>query len=349
MVTGINFFFFNLPFNFSKVYKAKSLNANSSFPLVALKMIRVEVEHEGFPLTAIREVNLLRSLNSTNLFVRLLDIVTSDSSVFLVFEYLPWDLTGLILHPQTIISPAHIKCILRQMLQGLCYLHEKTKIIHRDIKGSNFLLDRDGTVKLGDFGLARQVGHGNLQPESLKGLLTNRVITIWYRPPELLLGATDYSYEVDIWGLGCVMGELFVKRPPFCGSCEISQLECIFETLGPPPPPLLQLPLAPLLKFPSLPHQHQHDHHHPLPNTNNQLASKTLAPYKEAMCEEGWNLFLQMLTLNPNKRITASQALQHPYFMKTSLQECSKEELTTIVPGEWHEWEVKNLQKKRTS
>ena len=67
------------------------------------------------------------------------------------------------------------------------------------------------------------------------------------------------------------------------------------------------------------------------------------------MCEEGWNLFLQMLTLNPNKRITASQALQHPYFMKTSLQECSKEELTTIVPGEWHEWEVKNLQKKRTN
>jgi serine/threonine protein kinase len=200
---------------YGKVYKAKS--AQNQHELV------------GFPLTAVRELKLLRSLDK-NYTVKLVDVATSESSIYLVFEYLPWDLAGIVLHPHTNLSHSQIKCILRQIITCTRYLHQEANVVHRDIKGSNFLMDQSGTLKLTDFGLAKRLSPScayHFQPENsktseLEKCLTNRVITIWYPPPELLFGSTEYAYEVDMWGIGCIFGELYLQRPPFTGSCELS-------------------------------------------------------------------------------------------------------------------------------
>ena len=122
----------------------------------------------------------------------------------MVFEYMDHDLTGILTHPTLVLKPNHIKCLILQMLKGLSYLHSK-KIIHRDLKGSNLLLNARGELKLADFGLARYLHQGTGAALSAKMRhmdYTNRVITLWYRPPELLLGATKYGYEIDLWSAG---------------------------------------------------------------------------------------------------------------------------------------------------
>lgn len=117
----------------------------------------------------------------------------------MVFEYMEHDLTGVLSQSQFVLSPAHLKSFCQQMLQGLAYLHHKS-VVHRDIKGSNILVSNRGVLKLADFGLARWY------QKRRKADYTNRVITLWYRPPELLLGATVYGPEVDMWSAGWVEG-----------------------------------------------------------------------------------------------------------------------------------------------
>ncbi len=119
----------------------------------------------------------------------------------MVFEYMDHDLTGILAHPGLRFEPQHIKCLLKQMFQGLAYLHDNG-VLHRDMKGSNLLLNSKGQLKLADFGLARRLNQGGgLNPTS-KLDYTNRVITLWYRSPELLLGATRYNSSVDMWSAG---------------------------------------------------------------------------------------------------------------------------------------------------
>jgi serine/threonine protein kinase len=180
---------------FGKVYKAryKLYNTPNQDPqyskneIVALKQILMEHEKEGFPITAIREIMILRKLDHENI-VKLLDIATSKPSernknkgnVYLVFEYLEHDLYGLI-NRKISYEVSHLKCILLQILTGLLYLHS-AHIIHRDLKSANILLTSKGVVKIADFGLARILSN------SSNTQYTNRVVTLWYRAPELLLG-----------------------------------------------------------------------------------------------------------------------------------------------------------------
>jgi len=146
----------------------------------------------------------------------------------MVFEYMDHDLTGLLERPGTKFSVAQIKCYMKQLLTGLYYCH-KNHILHRDIKGSNLLIDNKGILKLADFGLARPyTTNEGANP------LTNRVITLWYRPPELLLGAQAYGPAVDMWSAGCIFAELLHGKPILPGKDELEQLDLIFKLCGSP-------------------------------------------------------------------------------------------------------------------
>jgi CTD kinase subunit alpha len=163
----------------------------------------------------------------------------------MVFEYVHHDLVGVLQQTQFQLLPEHLKSLNQQMLQGLAYLHLKA-VIHRDLKASNILVNSEGQLKLADFGLARFY-HKRRQAD-----YTNRVITLWYRSPELILGATNYGPEVDMWSAGCIFLELFVKKPTFQGNDEIHQLEAISQVMGTPTteqwPTLPTLPWFELIK-----------------------------------------------------------------------------------------------------
>jgi serine/threonine protein kinase len=222
---------------YGQVYRARSKETNE---IVALKKIRMDNEKEGFPITAIREIKILKQLHHPNI-INLREIVASSSSkkrpgrgsIYLVFEYMDHDLTGLMELPEIQskwFTEDQIKCYMQQLLKGLHFCHVNN-VLHRDIKGSNLLINNRGQLKLADFGLARPYSS-----EATAGQYTNRVITLWYRPPELLLGATQYGPAVDMWSVGCIFAELLARKPVFPGRNEIDQLEQIFKLCGTPNP-----------------------------------------------------------------------------------------------------------------
>lgn len=154
--------------------------------------------------------------------------MTLLGSFYLQFEYVKHDLQGL-LEKKVKFELEHLKCIMKQVLKGVMYLHSN-KIIHRDIKGANILINEHGIVKLADFGLARTIYPGHVMNYTIK------VVTLWYRAPEILLGFKNYSDKVDIWSVGCFFYDLFCRKTMFPGQNEKEQLELIFETCGTPDP-----------------------------------------------------------------------------------------------------------------
>lgn len=192
--------------SYGQVYKAKEKTTNNC---VALKKVRLENESEGFPITAIREIKILRQLNHKNI-VSLKEVVTDKEDIlefkkgggsfYLVFEYMDHDLTGLIESGMVNFTVKDNAIIMRQLLEGLNYCH-KQNFIHRDIKCSNILLNNKGELKLADLGLARLFDNEQVR------LYTNKVVTLRYRPPELLLGEERYGPSVDIWSCGCILGK----------------------------------------------------------------------------------------------------------------------------------------------
>ena len=307
---------------YGKVYKATNTITND---FVALKKLRLESEREGFPITAMREIKLLQSFDHENI-VGLLEMMVEHNQIYMVFDYLDHDLTGLLTHPDLKLEECHRKYIFKQLIEGLNYLHKK-RVIHRDIKGSNLLLDSTGQLKIADFGLARtmKIVNNGESPD-----YTNRVITIWYRPPELLLGATDYGREVDIWGVGCLLIELYSKIAAFQGFDEVGQLCKIYNVMGTPTledwPEIEHLPWFEMLK----------------PKLN--VASQFKQKYETIMSPQSFDLAQKLLALNPRSRLTAEQALTHEYFTKDP----APEPLTFLkdIKGEWHEFETK--QRRRT-
>ncbi|XP_033746417.1 cyclin-dependent kinase 16-like isoform X1 [Pecten maximus] len=206
---------------YATVFKGRSLLTDN---LVALKEIRLEHE-EGAPCTAIREVSLLRELKHSNI-VTLHDIIHTEKSLTLVFEYLEKDLKQYMDDCGNIMSMTNAKIFLFQLLRGLAYCH-KRQVLHRDLKPQNLLINERGELKLADFGLARA-----------KSIPTktysNEVVTLWYRPPDVLLGSTEYSTSIDMWGVGCIFYEMACGRPLFPGSTVEDELHYIFKILGTP-------------------------------------------------------------------------------------------------------------------
>uniref|UniRef100_A0A8C6VUP1 Cyclin dependent kinase 17 n=1 Tax=Nothobranchius furzeri TaxID=105023 RepID=A0A8C6VUP1_NOTFU len=204
---------------YATVFKGRSKLTDN---LVALKEIRLEHE-EGAPCTAIREVSLLKDLKHANI-VTLHDIVHTDKSLTLVFEYLDKDLKQYMDDCGNIMSMHNVKIFLFQILRGLSYCH-KRKVLHRDLKPQNLLINERGELKLADFGLAR----AKSVPTKT---YSNEVVTLWYRPPDVLLGSSEYSTQIDMWGVGCIFYEMAAGRPLFPGSTVEDELHLIFRLLG---------------------------------------------------------------------------------------------------------------------
>ena len=219
----------------------------------ALKRILMHNEKDGFPITALREIKLLKMLSHANI-IRLEEMAVERfktdahdktkrrAVLYMVFPYMHHDLSGLLDNTEAKLSEAHIKSYIQQLLQGLKYLHN-SKILHRDMKAANLLINNRGILQIGDFGLARnydepapQKGKGNGPPADYDRAreYTCLVVTRWYRPPELLLQLRKYTPAIDMWGAGCVFGEMFRRKPILMGKSDMHQAEIIWDLVGSP-------------------------------------------------------------------------------------------------------------------
>ncbi|KAL5843353.1 hypothetical protein ACOSQ4_009311 [Xanthoceras sorbifolium] len=210
---------------YSSVYRARDLETGK---IVALKKVRfVNMDPESVRFMA-REILILRKLDHPNV-MKLEGLITSRMSgnLYLVFEYMEHDLAGLAATPGIKFTESQIKCYMQQMFRGLEHCHSRG-VLHRDIKGSNLLINNDGVLKIGDFGLATFYEPNQKQP------LTSRVVTLWYRAPELLLGATQYGAAIDMWSAGCIVAEMFAGKPIMPGRTEVEQMHKILKLCGSP-------------------------------------------------------------------------------------------------------------------
>ncbi|KAH8021518.1 hypothetical protein HPB51_015914 [Rhipicephalus microplus] len=270
------------------VYKAKCKATNK---IVAIKKIRVENGDEGVPATTIREVALLRELKHENI-VRLIDVIMPPSkAIHLVFEYMTMDLRKLLdtQAKNKTLDGAVVKKYLGQIVDAILFCHRR-RVLHRDLKPANVLIDDNGGLKVADFGLCRAF-------TLPVGIFTHEVVTLWYRAPEILLGASRYSTPVDVWSIGCIFFELLTGKTLFRGDSEIDQLFRIFRVLGTPTvnkwPEVTQLP----------------NYKPTFPVWRKNIVAELLP---EVDCEVV-DLLQKMLIYSPGERISAKGAAAHPY------------------------------------
>ncbi|XP_023338797.1 cyclin-dependent kinase 17 isoform X3 [Eurytemora carolleeae] len=275
---------------YATVFKGKSRLTDN---LVALKEIRLEHE-EGAPCTAIREVSLLKDLKHANI-VTLHDIVHTEKSLTLVFEYLEKDLKQYMDDCGAILAISNVKLFLFQMLRGLAYCHSR-RVLHRDLKPQNLLINERGELKLADFGLAR----AKSVPTKT---YSNEVVTLWYRPPDVLLGSTEYSTPIDMWGVGCIFYEMSSGRPLFPGSTVEDELHLIFKVLGTPKeedwPGISRSEELANYKFPV-------------------YQPESMVSRAPRLDSEGISLLLGFLKFEGRRRISAKDSMKHPYFASLS-------------------------------
>ncbi|KAL3821465.1 hypothetical protein ACJIZ3_007370 [Penstemon smallii] len=292
---------------YSSVYKGRDLLNNK---VVALKKVCFDkMDPESVRFMA-REILILRKLDHPNI-IKLEGLVTSrtSSSLYLVMEYMEHDLTGLASLPGVKFTEPQVKCYMHQLLSGLDYCHSHG-VLHRDIKGSNLLIDNDGILKIADFGLASCFDDSQSVP------LTSRVVTLWYRPPELLLGATQYGVAVDLWSTGCILGELYAGKPIMPGRTEVEQLHKIFKLCG--------SPSEDYWRKSKLPHS---------------TVFKPIQPYRQRIAETykdlpdaAVGLMGTLLSVDPSDRGTAASALKSEFFEAKPLA-CDPSNLPKYPPS----------------
>jgi len=311
---------------YSNVYKAIDVDSGR---VVALKKVRVDGvgEAESARFMA-REIALLRRLGDHPHIVRLQGLVTSRlntaPSLYLVFEYMEHDLTGLTACATASgrrLSLPQVKCYMKQLLSGIEHCHNNG-VLHRDIKSSNLLVSSDGILKIADFGLATSYDPDNVRP------MTSQVITLWYRPPELLLGATHYGVGVDLWSVGCILAELLLGQPIFPGRTEVEQLHKIFKLCGTPSEDYWEK-----MKF----------------------AHPTFKPYERCLAEKfkdvppsTLSLLETLLSIDPDMRGTATDALNSEFF-RTEPYACEPSSLPQYPPCKERDVKLKYEKHKRKS
>ncbi|KAL7695087.1 cell division related protein kinase 2 cdc2-related kinase [Lotmaria passim] len=258
---------------------------------VALKKVRLDRSEEGIPQTALREVSILQEFDHPNI-VNLLDVICADGKLYLVFEYLEEDLKKAIEKQAGGYSGMELKRLVYQLLDGLYFCH-RHRIVHRDLKPANILLSSGSMLKLADFGLARAF-------QVPMHTYTHEVVTLWYRAPEILLGEKHYTPAVDMWSVGCIFAELARRKVLFRGDSEIGQLFEIFQVLGTPVdaegswPGVSRLP----------------DYRDVFP----KWPAKRLGQVLPELTPDAIDLLSRMLKYDPAERISAKEALQHPWF-----------------------------------
>lgn len=288
-------------------------------PLVALKQLLVHSTKEGFPITALREITILKQLRHQNVLPiseivyqepvvsNPQEIVNTRGCFYTASPYMTSDLVGLLENPKISLELPHVKCLLRQLLTGVAYIHSQ-HFLHRDIKAANILVGHDGILKIADFGLARKYHgpapqlltepNGSGAPGGGIRPYTGLVVTRWYRPPEILLGDRNYTTAVDVWGVGCVFAELFTRKPILPGKLDLQQAHLVFELLGLPG----SWPAA-----------------SKLPHTQEYLVglacSRTMEQrFLSIMPPSALDLLSKLLELDPLARLNAGDALLHEFF-----------------------------------
>ncbi|KAK6913299.1 Protein kinase domain [Dillenia turbinata] len=274
---------------YSSVYRARDVKTGK---IVALKKVRFDYFEPESVRFMSREITILRRLDHPNI-MKLEGIITSQvsSNIYLVFEYMEHDLSGLLSVPEIKFTESQVKCYMQQLLAGIEHCHSRG-IMHRDIKSSNILLNNEGVLKIADFGLANYFTSRNKRP------LTSRVVTLWYRPPELLLGSTNYGATVDLWSVGCVFAEILFGKPILKGRTEVEQLHKIFKLCGSP--------------------SEEYWKSSKLPQTTVFKPQHTYESSLRERCKElprtAINLIETLLSVEPHKRGTASAALKSEFF-----------------------------------
>ncbi|XP_077226650.1 protein kinase superfamily protein [Tasmannia lanceolata] len=306
---------------YSNVYRARDLDNGK---IVALKKVRFDnLEPESVRFMA-REIHILRRLDHPNI-IKLEGLVTSrmSCSLYLVLEYMEHDLAGLASCPGLKFTEPQIKCYMQQLLRGLDHCHSHN-ILHRDIKGSNLLIDNSGILKIADFGLASFFDPDRRHP------LTSRVVTLWYRPPELLLGATDYGVAVDLWSTGCILAELYAGKPIMPGRTEVEQLHKIFKLCGSPSEDYWRkskLPHATIFK-PQQPYR--------------RCVGETFKDFPASAL----GLMEALLSIDPADRGTASSALKSEFFTTKPLA-CDPSILPKYPPSKEFDAKIRDEEARR--
>lgn len=264
---------------------------------VALKKIFDAFQNATDAQRTFREIMFLQELSDHDNIIKLLDVLKAegDKDIYLVFEYMETDLHAVI--RAGILADIHKQYIMYQLFKAIRYMHS-ANILHRDMKPSNLLLNSECFLKTADFGLARSIASLENDSES-NPVLTDYVATRWYRAPEILLGSTKYTKGVDMWSIGCILGELLGGKPMFPGTSTMNQLDRIIEVTGRPTPEdieAIKSPFAATL-LESLP----------------DSKPKALSELFPNASEEALDILRAMLQFNPNKRLTAEEALKHPF------------------------------------